>query len=199
MTNKLLYDEDALLLRVSEGDEVAFTLLFERWQPMLATYIFRITRSRESAAEIVHDVFLKIWERRATLRSVDNFKSYLFVASRNHAINALKKTLRENSRLAELRNLAADNIRFSPASAMAETPAADLPAMLDEAIDRLSPRQRQVYLLHNHQLLSYREIAERLGIGMESVKSHMALASKAITKYLSGRKASLPLLCIFFF
>ncbi len=182
------------MLRVSEGDEAAFTLLFEKWQPALATYIFRITRCRESAAEIVHDVFLAIWHRRATLRSVENFKSYLFVASRNHAINALKKALRENNRLAELRKLAADSLHSLPDT----SEKADLPAMLDEAIEQLSPRQRQVYLLRNHQLLSYREIAERLGIGMESVKSHLALASKAITKYLSGRKASLPALFIFF-
>src|SRR5690606_38854802 len=77
------------------GDEQAFAQLYRLWQPALGAYIFRITRSKEFAAEIIQDVFLKIWTSRETLSEINNFKSYLFVMSRNQALNALRKVMRE--------------------------------------------------------------------------------------------------------
>ena len=55
-----VYDEKGLLQWVAEGDEVAFGKLFHRWQPFLASHIFRVTESKTITEEIVQDVFLKI-------------------------------------------------------------------------------------------------------------------------------------------
>lgn len=182
MTNKLLYDEKTLLLKVAGGDESAFAHLFEQWHPMLAAYIYRVTRSREMAAEIVQDVFLKIWISRETLGSVNNFKAYLLIVSRNHAINALRKSMRE---LQQKKNWQKENLPLPPGPE--ENPDAILYSVIDEAIDQLSSRQKEVFLLHRYQRLTYHRIAEKLGIGRESVKTHMELATKAITRYIRRR------------
>jgi DNA-directed RNA polymerase specialized sigma24 family protein len=87
--------EKKLLLKVAEGDEAAFAQLYNYWVPHLTSFIFRITKSRDISCEVVQDVFLKIWINRETLVEIKSFKSFLFVISKNHAINAFKKAMRE--------------------------------------------------------------------------------------------------------
>lgn len=186
MSTAFLYNERELLLRTAEGDEAAFAQLYKYWQPAVATFIFRISRSKEVTAEIVQDVFLKIWMTRETLADVNNFKSYLFIISRNHAINAFKKHLRENKELnAWLLIKGQDERSVMPGIQSSEK------SLIDEAIDQLSPRQKEIYLMHRHERLSYKEIAQKLGIGRESVKTHLQLAVKAITAYLKAHILSI--------
>lgn len=180
MQNHLPYNEKELLLQVAKGDEQSFAQLFRHWQPFLATHIYRITQSTVLAEEIVQDVFLKIWQTRDTLSDIHNFKGYLLVVSKNHALNALQKVAREfHSREKWVK----EN------NAMDESPdrKAVYYSLIDEAIDQLSERQRQAYLLHRHERLTYQQIADRLGIGKESVKTHISLAVKQISAYVRGR------------
>ena len=95
------YNETALLKEVAGGSEQAFTTLFHRWQPFLATHIYRITESAVITEEIVQDVFLKIWQTRESLGEVQHFKAYLLVVSKNHALNTLQKIARDFARQQE--------------------------------------------------------------------------------------------------
>jgi len=180
LTLTTAYNEKALLLEVAKGDEKAFRQLYNRWHPALGVYIFRVTKSRELAAEIIQDVFLKIWMSRETLSEIDNFKPYLFIMSRNQALNALRKIMREMKLSEEWASLKEDVVRT-------DNPELVHLSMLDEAIDTLSPRQKEIYLLHRHERLTYLQIAGKLGIGKESVKTHLQLAIKAITKFLQSK------------
>ncbi|HET9280112.1 MAG TPA: sigma-70 family RNA polymerase sigma factor, partial [Flavitalea sp.] len=65
--------------------------------------------------------------------------------------------------------------------------------LIDEAIESLPPRQKEVFLLHRYERFTYLQIAEKLGIGRESVKTHLGHAVRAISKYL-GQKAGLFIL-----
>jgi len=182
---KSTYEEKDLLQEVAAGNAASFTELFYRWQPFLATHIHRITESVPVTEEIVQDVFLKIWESREALAGIRSFKAYLLVVSKNMAINAFKKMAREFQQLERYR---VESI--TPA----EDSSAALYSLIDEAIDQLSPRQKEVYLMHRHQRMTYQEIAAELGIGRESVKTHLQLAVHGISKYVHLKLA----LCIIF-
>ena len=186
------YNEKELLKRVAEADESAFRELYLHWQPQLALFIYRITKTRESAAEIVQDVFLKIWLTRESLAEIDNFKSYLFVISRNHALNAFQKSMREMKQIEQL----GQSIR-EETNDIDENKYIHL-SLVDEAIDHLTDRRKEVYLLHRHQKLTYNQIGVQLGISRESVKTHLELAIKSITKYLKDRMTMMILLIGFF-
>lgn len=162
-----------MLCRVADGDEAAFGLLFNAYHQRLGAYIYRLTESFQATQEIVQDVFVKIWLKRATLSEVSCFDAYLFAAARNHAFNYLRKVARERSRLADL-----------PAAGAGEE-TDDRLALLDQAIDHLPRQQKNVYLLHRRQGLSHAEIAERLHLSVETVKKHMSLALRSIREYLS--------------
>lgn len=188
MQGPATYLEPELLARVAAGEEAAFSRLFHEWQPFLSTHIFRITESRELTAEIVQDVFMKIWESREALSEVRNFKAYLLVISKNHALNAMRKVTREFERW----------VRYAKDTKAEDNPdpQAAYYSLIDEAISQLSERQRDIYILSRHERLSRMEIARRLGISPESVKTHLKLAIDNITRYVKGRLAAVIILLL---
>lgn len=178
-----------ILKEIAAGSSKAFRNLYARWEPTLSTFIFQVTRSKVITAEIVQDVFLKIWMTRESLVDVKDFKAYLFVISKNRAINALKKSLAD---LEQMKKYASE-VQFNQQPE--EENSAQLPfSLIDEAIDMLSPRQKEIFLLHRHERYSYREISEKLGIGKESVKTHLSLAIKSIKKHIETKIALIILL-----
>ncbi|HEY9257900.1 RNA polymerase sigma factor [Chitinophaga sp.] len=175
------FDEKIILQQVANGSETAFASLFHHWQPYLSTHIHRITASRVLTEEIVQDVFLKIWMSRETLNEISHFQGYLLAMSRNHALNALKLLMRQLDRMnvEELEQ----HMTYAD-SEEGEIPRQYVLTLIDEGIEHLSPRQKEIYLLHRHQKRTYSEIAAQLGIGRESVKTHLQLAVKSLTAYI---------------
>lgn len=192
--------EKELLLRVSEGDEAAFTLLFNAFHQRLGAYVFRLTESPTLTQEIVQDVFVRIWLKRAFMSGVGNFNAYLFTAARNHTFNCLKKIARQRSGQARLEDsLQAISRQTVPDGAPGEAdPAEGYRDLLDRAIERLPGQQQKVYVLHRRQGLSHAEIAHRLNLSVETVKKHMSLALKSIRNdlFLSDRQADMLILIL---
>jgi RNA polymerase sigma factor (sigma-70 family) len=190
MSSPSQYNEKALLMKVAGGDQYAFRELYLYWHQVLAGYIFRITESKSLTEEIVQDAFLKIWMARETLAEIDNFKHFLLVVSRNQAFDVLKKQLKEQ----ENRKAWEKSHSDQPYSGQTESEPLSS-SLIDAAIDQLSPRRKEVWLLSRHERLRYKEIAERLGISPESVKTHLKLASEAITRFI---RAHLPSLIVIY-
>jgi RNA polymerase sigma-70 factor (ECF subfamily) len=183
------HKESELLQNVSTGSTEAFRRLYYLWEPALSSFLFQITKSKELTAEIVQDVFLKIWMTRETLQEIKNFKAYLFVISKNQAINALKKSIIELEKF----KIFADNPHLYEEEV--DEKKEYQYSLIDEAIDQLPARQKEVFLLHRYERMTYQEIADRLGIGKESVKSHLSIGIKAVKSNLQS-KISLILLFI---
>lgn len=185
MPSPELYNEKQLLLQVAQGDQAAFTTLFYNHHQKLGEYINRLSGNPELAQEIVQDIFLKIWKHRAALSEIENFQAYLFVISRNHAFNCLKQAAIERERKQEW-------LRYNKEALYNEGEADNLSqvyhSFLEEAIEKLPPRQKSVYLLSQHEGLSYEEIASRLHLSFETVKKHKSLALQFIRRQVSSKK-----------
>jgi len=180
MTNLILPCEKELLFKVANGDEHAFSELFNTHHQLLGAHIFRITDSVELAEEVVQDVFLKIWMSRETLTTVQNFRAYLFVISKNHALNCLRKVAKERI---HQKTLEENILPF----ATEENPGLDgYYSLLDEAIDHLPPQQQKVYLLSRHNRLKYDEIASQMGLSRETVKKYLQGATHSITAFVQS-------------
>jgi RNA polymerase sigma-70 factor (family 1) len=184
--------ETEILKDIAAGSSKAFRALYSQWEPTLSSFIFQVTRSKVITAEIVQDVFLKIWITRESLVEVKDFKAYLFVISKNRAINALKKSLADLERMKKY----VSEVPFNEQHEDEDDAQLHL-SLIDEAIDQLSPRQKEIFLLHRHERYSYREIAEQLGIGKESVKTHLSLAIKSIKNHIETKITLIILLIDF--
>ncbi len=181
MTYFELHEGKELLMQVASGNEFAFRNLFNLYHQRLGTYIFRITDSMEMAEEVVQDVFLKIWIKREALAQVENFNAYLFVISKNHALNCLRKQAKEWLLKKEWDNYIDTTVSVE------DSAISNYYSLLDEAIDQLPPQQQKIFLLSRHERLKYTEIADRVDLSKETVKKYLQIATHSIKAYMQTK------------
>lgn len=185
--------EKELMLQVAGGSEQAFGQLFMRYHQWLISHIFRLTGSMAQAEEVAQDVFLKLWMNREVLAGINKFRPYLFVLSRNHAVNVLKATIKERMR----RQQWEQEQEGYPNNE--DEPTVTQYSLLDEAIDQLPEQQRKAYLLSRYEQLTYSEISGKMKISRETVKKYLQIATASITAFIKKKIAELKLLLFFFF
>lgn len=125
---------------IAIGDEAAFTTLFENYRNKIYTVAFRICKSIVVSEEIVQDVFLKIWLKRAELNQIENFSAYLFVITRNKVYKVLGKTAHDYRP-----GLITDEECFTPPKDIAIEKEYEL--VLKNAVSQLPHQQKKVYYL----------------------------------------------------
>ena len=194
MTETTDYTDALLLLQIKEGDEKAFRLLFERYRNQLFTYLFRITKSKEAAEEMVLDVFLKIWLGRSIITEIQNFEGFLFRIAHNKAIDFLRTVAQQPAKQETLW------------ASMQETPASETADQrlelnraqqtIHEAVERLPGQQQKVFVLSREQGLTYDQIAEKLHLSRHTVRNHMAAALEFIRLFLQEKGYGITLLSL---
>lgn len=165
-------------------------LLFRQYYPGLCKSLYRTLRDASLAEDIVQEVFLKVWDRRATLQMDEAIPAYLYRSCYNTALNFLhrQKPQTDIGPLAE----------SIPGS---ETPEKDLDLLETEdqvhrAIAALPPKTRLVFSLSRFEELSYKDIADRLEISVKSVEKHMGIALQRLRENLREYLVGLLLLLL---
>jgi len=174
------YDEISLLSAVAKGDESAFRQLFEQHWDNIYGVAFAFTKSPVIAEEMAQDVFVKIWLKREDLPQVKKFSDYLFIIARNHIFSALRKKLHEQPFSDHLLNYFQDTSNTPDSQLLFR----ETEQLLQKAIEQLSPQQHLIYCLSREQGLNQEEIAAKLDISKNTVKSHMSKALQFIRNYL---------------
>jgi RNA polymerase sigma-70 factor (family 1) len=190
MPDQPIDNEAGLLLQVAEGDEKAFSSLYYKYHHRLGIYLCQLTSSRPFAEEILQDVFCKVWEKRDQLPAIENFQSWLFTISKNHALNCLRSVVRERM---EKKLWEKDQVDLS---GLDQLTAEDRLQLIDKAISQLPPQQKKVFMLSRYKRLKYIEIAEELNLSKETIKTYLQIATSSIRKYVNNH---LPLLLWWFF
>ncbi len=174
-----LHIETELLEQIASGDKSAFAELFSCYRDRVYTISFKLTRSDIIAEEIVQDVFLKIWQKRADLKNIENFNAYLFIVTRNDAYKVLKDIARNHNFVILSEEDQALVINDTSDLLMGK----EYSLLLQNAIDRLPNQQKQVYSLIKDQGFKREEVARKLQIQPETVKFHLAQAMKNIRAF----------------
>lgn len=154
---------------------MAFDRVYELYSHKLFSFVFRILKNEDEANDIVQEVFVKIWESREKLGDFKLLNSYIFTIAYNNSIDLIRKRINSNKYLDHLKNSSV--IQISPAT-ISEIEFNELNIQVEKLIATLPERQKQVYLLHREDGLTYPEIAERLNISKNTVENHMVKALK---------------------
>ncbi len=186
------YGTDELLPAVAEGSEEAFTSLFRLYKNRIYSVALKLTESTFLAEEIVQDVFLKVWLRREKLVHIRNFEDYLFIMARNHVFTAMQSLSRQQLLEANWQGA----MPFCSNNSEEELNRKELEALWQEALQRLSPQQQQIYLLSQEKELTRDDIAQLLRISPETVKTHLSRAVKSMRAFITARLET-TILCIF--
>jgi RNA polymerase sigma-70 factor (family 1) len=184
--------EHKLLNLVAAGNEQAFSQLFYLHHQHVAAYVFKLTSSRELAEEVVQDVFIKIWGNRESLTEVKNFRTWLFVISKNHTLNCLRVIIKEKLKQNAFLKHQSLSIISEPVLMNTEgvTDFEEYEKAMD-AISQLPPQQQKVFILRRLKNMKYQEIAQQLNVSRETVKSYLKLANSSIAKFIARRRSTL--------
>lgn len=162
------------------GDEYAFTQVYKLYYKDIRSYCFQHTRAAELADELTSDVFLRLWEARANLDPDRELKPYLFTITKNVTFTWLKRTLSDQKMKLAFRGryLSAQE---EASQHVAITAAMDL-ALLRKIMGRIPAKRRQTFELCKIDGFTYAEAANMLSVSKETIKEHMSLAKRDLSK-----------------
>ena len=174
MKNYRIYSDQELVQLMPTGDERILVEIYDRyWDKMLAVAFNRLG-NLEEAEECVQDVLYKLWKLRANFSLTQaNLATYLARAIRNHTFNVLEKRHRIRKKMATYGQEFVDSISPERKLILAE-----LQQQLDKAIGALPAQCQLVFRLHKGDGLPVKEIASRLNLSENTIKSHLKKARK---------------------
>ena len=168
-------------MQVSKGNELAFRQLFNTYRGKLYSYILRITESKEIAEDTVHDVFLKIWINKESLPEILNLNAYLYRMAHNHAYNGFRRMAKETLVMAELERQAG----YETSDPNDKLVRKEVRKFIHDAVNKLTPQQKEVFRMSREEGLKQEEIAQRLNISIFTVKKHLTDALNYLRKEIS--------------
>lgn len=163
----------ALKERIASSDPLAFRQLFEMYMDKLSSFATSIIKSPESAAEIVDEVFLKVWNNRSSITSINNLRVYLYSAVKNESLNHLSQKARR------LVTEPFDEIDIQignhpdPEQLLITR---ELYQKIRAAVETLPPRCKMIFKLVKEDGLQYKEVAEILNLSVKTIDAQMVIA-----------------------
>ena len=173
-------NERELVMRLIDGDEEAFQKLYVNYKDRLQYFAFSFLKSSDNAEDIVQDVFTNLWIGRRMIDPDIPFSAYLYVIVKNRVLNQIRDIGKRNLLREQILTQAID---FTEAT-QDEILSADLKELIRRAIDTLTPRQQEIFKLSREGCLSYKEIAAKLNISVNTVHEHIATSLHIIRTFL---------------
>jgi RNA polymerase sigma-70 factor (ECF subfamily) len=176
------------LARFTAGEREALEELFQRYRTTAYRVAYRLLGHEADALDAVQDGFVKALTHLQGFRRQSSFKTWLLRVVSNAALDlGRKRGRRDLLRLHDRGNGFQPHCITAfvdPASGLER---ADLRQLLDEALATLPPAQRQTFVLHADAELSYREVANVMGISIGTVMSRLFYARQKLRAYLAQR------------
>ncbi len=179
-------EDERLVALIRAGDDAAFETVFRLYAAALCTFAAQLLHAHESAADLVHDVFLNVWRNREHLHIRESLQAYLYRAVRNRALDTKARERVSERWVATLADEKGAVVEpFVRPSIDREIDARSLTTALEQALHLLPAKRRQVFLLRWKEELSYAEIAEMLDISPRTVEVQMRRALQALRAHLA--------------
>lgn len=188
MKKSIIKDDDTLLSAIYDGDRTAFDILFKRYYAVLCTYACRFV-SLEDAEEIVQNLMVNIWEKRASIRISSSLKQYLFRSVYLGSLNSISQNETKKRIEKIYYDSIIDNEYFDTYQLK------ELNKRITKAVSDLPESYKEVFIMHRHDNLSYKEIAEKLNISPKTVDYRIQQALKILRTQF---KDYLPLMLLLY-
>jgi RNA polymerase sigma-70 factor (ECF subfamily) len=167
----------ASLARLCHGDEEALRAIVHAHVAKLTAVAFALLDQEDLANDVVQDVFVALWEHRATLNVERSLQGYLVRAVRNRAVDVLRHEQRQDRTSAALFTDQHPAGQVALNAAERNLDEADFEATVHRVLRQLPPQPRKVFLLSWHAGLTPSEIAELLGVSVNTVYQQMYRAT----------------------
>lgn len=169
-------NEEVIIRQMKEGNQLAFTLLYNEYSKQVYSLSFKYLYNRELAEDVVQNVFFKIWEKRKDIDETRPFNRYLFTILKNDLLNVLRDRDKEIFRISDNLNLLNSLANESEEPDLDE----DQLRLVRKAIEQLSPQKRKIVELKISGKYSNQEIADKLNLSINTIKFQYSQALKEL-------------------
>lgn len=169
-----------LWLQVKQDKGFAFKTLFDRYWEKLYVYAFNRLKSEADAQDIVQEVMINLWSRRASLDIDTTLAAYLHAAVQYEVLNHFSRAAKIATRSQEYEQ----NILPELTSYIAPLHVKELAALAEAEITRLPEKMQQVYRLRQEKNLSVKEISRLLNISEQTVRNQLNSSYQKLKKHL---------------
>jgi len=166
--------ERELIVKAGQGDKGAFREIYQKASGYVYTLAYRVTNTKHDAEEVTQDVFLKLHHSLCFFKFEASFKTWLYRIAVNTALNHAKKRSRVTTR--EVEEAFEDPATVTQPDVRKYLAAEDAEKKLKIMLDQLNPDQRACIVLREIEDRNYREIAQSLGININTVRSRIKRA-----------------------
>lgn len=182
MENYSKLSDSELIDLMKSDDKSAFTQIFDRYNGPLYIHAFKRLQDREECRDLVQDLLMTLWSKRQDLEFTNTLSGYLYMSVRNKIFNLLSKKRLNVEYVAAIQQLKiTGNISTDHLVRMKQ-----FQCLIDQEIELLPPRTREIFELSRRGFLSHKEIAAQLGISEQTVKTTVNNALKVLRTKLGS-------------
>lgn len=172
--------EETLFQLVKTNDALAYKELFDRYKELLFRHAYRMTQDSELSQDIVQDVFLVLWNKRAIIEISQSLEPYLIKSIRNKILDYFSHQEVVEKYREDVLSFVEEGVRYTDDLLLEK----ELAAMIEHEKSKLSPRTRQVFELNREQGHSYKEISALLSTSEKTIKKQVHNALRILrTKF----------------
>ncbi|WP_289024154.1 RNA polymerase sigma-70 factor [uncultured Salegentibacter sp.] len=160
---------DAKLIElVKKGDRSAFRTVFDLYENRLYAFVFSITKSHYSTEELLQEIFINLWQKKADIKTSLSFNAFIYTIARNLTYNHLRKIANQENLKQELwKNIAFLN------DVENKLIYSEYQDILEDILAGLPQKKRSIFILSRNEGKSNQEIADLLNISKKTVKNHL--------------------------
>jgi RNA polymerase sigma-70 factor (ECF subfamily) len=173
-------EEQILIRQLKRGDLSSYERIFHRYHAVYVEFAKGMLKDEQAAEDILQNVFMKIWLHKERLDETKNIQNYIYVLTKREILNHFRTKYHSHVILTEELSLF-DTVDKNK---MVEVEYNELEETVQQVIDCMPPRRRDIYCLSRIQLLPNKEIAQQLGISIRTVEKHLELALQTFRKQL---------------
>ncbi len=181
--------EQAILKRLKEGSYEAFELVYAQYSLRLAGNLRKLLKDRELAGEALQEIFLRLWNNKASIDPEKPIKAYLFRIGENLVKDTFRKAARDERMTTYFMAFTSEGYDHIERALFEQ----ENKQMLYDAIAQLPPQRQRVYRLCKLDEMSYKQISEQLGISIAAVNDHITKANAFLREHFASHP-SLPAL-----
>lgn len=159
--------------------ELLFAGIFKTYEYRLYSLALKLTKSDLYAKDVIQEVFLKLWEHRESIHSIENIEAWLYRLTENKVIDFLRKAAADGRLKEALWNKLPTNPEMEHGVEVKE-----YNYIIQKAIDQLPPQRKLIYYLNREEGLNYQQIANELHISRHTVKNQLSTALQSIRRFL---------------
>ncbi len=171
-----------LIMAIAQGDHQAFETLYHQYETRVFHYVLTLVRDSSMADDILAEAMLAVWHAAESFRGDAQVSTWIFGIARHKALDASRQRQRDSHRITPLEEaLQIEDPQDGPIELAMQQATA---AATMRALAQLSPEHREVLHLAFYQDLSYQDIAELVDIPVNTVKTRVFYAKKALKEIL---------------